>query len=156
MEDQSADQGTPGGAGECTEECANCACVGHAGQCAEGVNDVPHHPAAEDSVVCFSQHCAKDAQITHPGEAAADLLVGHDSCGLAVTADQEVSHQHADTDNNHTDDVDEQECCAAVSTGHVGELHDVAQTDCGTGSSQNEAKSAAPLLTGLVSSFLRH
>ena len=145
MENQCADQRANRGADKRTEECADLASIGHVRKRAEGHDDVVHHPAAEHGVVRLGKKRTEYAEIAHPGESSVDFPVSEDRAALAVTADEEVRHQHERTDKNHDNDVRDQERCAAVLTGHPRELHNVAQANRRTGRRQNETEAAAPL-----------
>ena len=150
-EDEGAEDRPPDVADKSAEEAAD-SVRRNVRECGEGVDDVVEHPAAEHRVIGEGKQRAENAQVAHPGEVvvAEELAIGRNGVGLAVTADEEVAEQHADTDDQHHDDVGEQECCAAVLSRHPRELHDVAEADCGARRSENEAQTPGPLLTGFL------
>ena len=106
--------------------------VGIAGELAEerGI-DILQAPARHHGIIAHDKKTGGDSQETHilPGVAAGEQGVGTVGVGRTVTADDKLGEHTGDAQHKHTEDIDQNEGCAAILARHIGKSPHIAQSD---------------------------
>ena len=100
---------------------------------AEQVAYIEHHilnaVAAQSAVEEQDEERGQDAKPAHPFELLAQSLVGAHSAVVGLAAQRQLAHHDDEAAQGRQDQVDDEECEAAVGAHLIGEAPDVAQAD---------------------------
>jgi len=108
---------------------------GHVSDGADGAgsafNDITEGPASDDAVECHDAETGQYAQVSDedPAASRADYLERADGVLLRVTPDHDFGDHDGKADHKNADEVDENECAAAVRAGKIGEFPDIPEAD---------------------------
>ena len=100
--------------------------------------DVLHRPTANLAIVAQDDKTGQNAQTACKGPLFIDLAESTDGVFVCFTTNCEFSQHNSCTDQSNHQDVNDQESTAAAVVSFAGEFPDVAQTNCRTGSGQDE------------------
>ena len=107
--------------------------------------DILQTPSRYHRIITCDQEARKHTHISNKrqGIHTTHLPVGSRSVCLSMTADDKLTDHTGNTQQQHTDDIDDDENGTSILTSHIRETPYVTQSHSGTSSRQNDAKFAS-------------